>query len=437
MSPESAYAPPLQLRGGSTENLAARQHQLAHRARKARTHCHQEHVTTYDALQVREQSAYKQLTACNHQHEEGQTSCQPCSAGEHQPERGEATCIPCPTGRHAAVGSAQCSICAEEYYRPSADSPATECTACNAIPGVSCGLNATIATLNMTTGHWRHSTATAETFLCRSDGSWTPCTGGADAGVDGDGYCADGYRGPRCELCDGPAHSRHFHRLQARCDDCGDVSGRTVAISSAALLVALAYFGLDSAAVRTKGSTACGALLGGIRYAQAIWQAAGMRYKVKALVGFYQCIAAVPSAFDVVPPLGLEDYTRWIDLFELPSELENIFIPAACMGNYRTRLLIGSLWPVGLVLLVAAGVIGWELLQGCRRKTDRSPRGLLSACHAGLQRVLPFTLGLTFLVVPSTSMRIFRTFACETFQYDDDASRRYLYADLTLSCDSD
>jgi len=40
-------------------------------------------------------------------------------------------------------------------------------------------------------------------------------------------------------------------------------------------------------------------------------------------------------------------------------------------------------------------------------------------------------------VVPSTSMRIFRSFNCETFEYDQETSRRYLYADLTLSCDSD
>eukprot|EP00966_Prymnesium_polylepis_P269864 6234160-Prymnesium_polylepis.1 len=51
--------------------------------------------------------------------------------------------------------------------------------------------------------------------------------------------------------------------------------------------------------------------------------------------------------------------------------------------------------------------------------------------------MLPVTLGLTFLVVPSTSTRIFRAFLCETFQYDEDTKRRYLYADLTLSCDSD
>eukprot|EP00966_Prymnesium_polylepis_P280559 6482230-Prymnesium_polylepis.1 len=55
---------------------------------------------------------------------------------------------------------------------------------------------------------------------------------------------------------------------------------------------------------------------------------------------------------------------------------------------------------------------------------------------AGLRQVVPPMLGLTFLVLPSTSTRIFETFLCEKFKYDNDSSRRYLHADLTLSCDT-
>jgi len=57
---------------------------------------------------------------------------------------------------------------------------------------------------------------------------------------------------------------------------------------------------------------------------------------------------------------------------------------------------------------------------------------------AGLQRVLPLALGLTFLVLPSTSTRAFRTFLCEKIIYHDPSeTRRYLAADLALSCESD
>jgi hypothetical protein len=97
----------------------------------------------------------------------------------------------------------------------------------------------------------------------------------------------------------------------------------------------------------------------------------------------------------------LEEYTWWIDLFELPSDLENIFVPTACLGDYRTRILIGSLWPIGLLSLFAVGFVCWELLQRSWHKVEGASRSIRIAVIAGLQRVLPLTLRLTFLVVPS------------------------------------
>eukprot|EP00966_Prymnesium_polylepis_P180208 4172821-Prymnesium_polylepis.1 len=170
--------------------------------------------------------------------------------------------------------------------------------------------------------------------------------------------------------------------------------------------------------------------------ARAIWQAAGMRYKVKALVGFYQCVAAAPSVFDVQPPVGLEEYSKWTILLELPSELENVFIATSCLGNYHRRVLLGSLWPGGLVLLFALGFVGWDFLRRCSRG-DRTPQSSVATVKAGLQRVLPMTLAITFVVVPSTSMRIFRTFVCEPVEYGNGETRRYLKADLSYLCNSD
>jgi hypothetical protein len=110
-------------------------------------------------------------------------------------------------------------VCAEHHYRPYANSTKSECVPCERVAGIVCSANTTVVTFNLTAGYWRHSTATAETQPCKSDGSWTPCKGGANAGADGDGYCAQGYRGPRCELCDGPAYTRYFDKLEARCHD--------------------------------------------------------------------------------------------------------------------------------------------------------------------------------------------------------------------------
>ena len=83
-------------------------------------------------------------------------------------------------------------------------------------------------------------------------------------------------------------------------------------------------------------SNAYNALQMKARLAQKLWRKAGMRSKVKLFVGLYQCIAAVPSVYDVVVPSTLDHLTRWVDLIELPSDLGvNLIIPAECFGSYR------------------------------------------------------------------------------------------------------
>ena len=105
----------------------------------------------------------------------------------------------------------------------------------------------------------------------------------------------------------------------------------------------------------------------------------------------------------------------------------------------RTRIWVGSTWPLVVMFGCAVCLVGAEVVRRCSRADNRSLAARMRAALAsGLQRVLPPTLGLSFLVVPSTSTRIFRAFLCETFQYNDHTSRSYLYADLALSsCDSD
>eukprot|EP00966_Prymnesium_polylepis_P062156 1442362-Prymnesium_polylepis.1 len=316
----------------------------------------------------------------------GSSACSLCPEGEYQSSPAADTCKRCSVGHDSLDGSAACAFCASGYYRPRADSPVAECRACDALDGVSCGRNSTIATLSLAQGYWRHSTATIQTHRCRADGAWSPCRGGLGAGNDGDGYCEDGYRGPRCELCDGPAYSRHFDKLSASCNDCGDVSARSTVVACTVFVLLLAGVGLIATIHSLEGSARCGALVRWISGALAVWRAAGMRYKVKALVGFYQCISAVPSVFNVVAPVGLEQYTRWIDLLELPSELESIFVASACLGEYHERVLLSSSWPILFILVFAAGFIGWELLQAHRPASSAASLGVQSAVMAGLQR---------------------------------------------------
>jgi cobalamin biosynthesis protein CobD/CbiB len=78
-----------------------------------------------------------------------------------------------------------------------------------------------------------------------------------------------------------------------------------------------------------------------IRRLREIWRSAGMRFKLKAFCGLYQCISAVPSVFNVVIPPGLEEYTKWVNLLEFPADFGvDIIVPAACFGSYSRCLCL-------------------------------------------------------------------------------------------------
>eukprot|EP00966_Prymnesium_polylepis_P278485 6434361-Prymnesium_polylepis.1 len=76
---------------------------------------------------------------------------------------------------------------------------------------------------------------------------------------------------------------------------------RGAAVSCAMIALLLAIFSLHTAVQQHRGA-ACRYMLQGLERIQLIWKTAGMRFKIKAAVGFYQCIAAVPGGLNVVPP---------------------------------------------------------------------------------------------------------------------------------------
>ena len=188
--------------------------------------------------------------------------CERCPEGNYCD--GSGSVIPCEIGRYGALSADQASglqaanqctrcsaskttiregatsenecVCAAGFYV----NQYGRCQACSEDGGLRCGhLNTTLETVEILPGSWRISAGTAKLYACASKGGWTPCQGGADAGDQGDGYCADGYHGPRCELCDGPPYSKYFDKvLNARCQDCGDVTAKS-AIASCVIMIIL------------------------------------------------------------------------------------------------------------------------------------------------------------------------------------------------------
>jgi hypothetical protein len=88
----------------------------------------------------------------------------------------------------------------------------------------------------------------------------------------------------------------------------------------------------------------------------------------------------------------------------------------------RSRLLLGSCWPLILLGVAGACFITWELTQEFGQRSFARAR--VRAVRKGIQRVLPLTLLVTFLLVPSTSTRIYKTFLCDSFDYDGGKPRR-------------
>jgi hypothetical protein len=87
---------------------------------------------------------------------------------------------------------------------------------------------------------------------------------------------------------------------------------------------------------------------------------------------------------------------------------------------------------VVLVLVLGIGFIAREAVKDYH-STSRSTQ---SAVHRGLQCTVPWILIVSFVMVPSTSTYIFKTFLCDRIEYEPGEERRYLQNDLTLSCDS-
>ena len=77
-----------------------------------------------------------------------------------------------------------------------------------------------------------------------------------------------------------------------------------------------------------------------------IWRKAGLRFKLKAFCGLYQCISAIPSVYNVTVPPGLEEYTKWMNLLEFPADFGvDIIVPAACFGSYSRCALLDHVPP--------------------------------------------------------------------------------------------
>ena len=104
-------------------------------------------------------------------------------------------------------------------------------------------------------GYWRASVLSKTTYACqmRNGARWTPCLGSRNAsqgrrrlsGNEQGMLCADGYGGPKCEVC--VADQYYFAERDAKCHECGEVwrtLGWAVTGIAAAATLSGAIFGM-------------------------------------------------------------------------------------------------------------------------------------------------------------------------------------------------
>uniref|UniRef100_A0A7S4F8J4 Uncharacterized protein n=1 Tax=Chrysotila carterae TaxID=13221 RepID=A0A7S4F8J4_CHRCT len=374
--------------------------------------------------------------------ETGLSKCAQCGAGQYQPLRGMTECRVCATGTSSSIGNAACSICDSGFYKNFSFDSGDACTDCSFVNGIACPRNSTLDNLRIRQGYWRHSEQTRVVYDCRNgENGWTPCAGGRDAGVEGDGYCAPGYEGPVCEVCS--KTNSYFKESSARCVDCGDAIRNAVALLVACVFAIVLIVGLVStvrSSWQPRNATAASVLLQARRLYQ-VWRQLGMQSKVKQAIGFYQVVASTPTVFDVSLPD--ESYANWVRALSWPAFVDSIFLPGKCYSeNYLALLLSGSLWPWGAIAAGLVASVAWE--SACKGKRQRPSPSWRGTIARGVGRILPFALLLTFLCVVSASTRVFKTFLCDSFVFEDgDAAndykpvyRSYLHDDYSLDCSS-
>jgi hypothetical protein len=116
-------------------------------------------------------------------------------------------------------------------------------------------------------------------------------------------------------------------------------------------------------------------------------------------------------------------------------DIQEIVIPSECLGDARVQLLVGGLWPlVAVALLQLVLLVGDVAVAVWHKASLRSAR----VWKAGLLRGLPFSIFLSYCVLPSASRSTFQTWACESFGTSDDtlATAAYMRSDYSVACDA-
>jgi len=263
----------------------------------------------------------------------------------------------------------------------------------------------TLNTLDLEEGYWRTTLNSTEILQCVNK---KHCLGGANI-TD---MCADGYTGPLCAVCDSGYAAMGSGELLT-CEQCTGTSIFKIfawlifvlVILTAALFVSFrTLLSEDSQrSVRSRSAS----------FGKVYEKVTKYMPVVKIILSYFQVTGTLGLVYGIRFPTFFSTFTNIISgLFSL-----NLFVvmPLGCTmpaGHYASLLLYT------IIPFVLTGV-----LLGIRHLSqDKHLR----------TKIFEVFLAMTFVILTGVSVKIFSTFACQTFDGDYGS---YLKVDYSLKCD--
>jgi len=333
--------------------------------------------------------------------------------------------------------SARCNICVNgTFTRPGFEhSDQLQCDNC--LDDATCGLNTSVATVDIASGFWRLGPRSRELTRCWEEKGRTACRGGNFANASGEGYCFPGFTGPLCQLCEGSESEFYFNKEEIRCEKCPEIISMVLTVFAIGLgslfVVRIAFTQLKI--VRT-------IVLG-------IWdrmRKLAVLPKGKLMIAFFQCVAVLPNVYNLKPPPTYFQWLGWLTLFE--ADVFGFAFPGSCMpGGFAAKLTLRGVAP--LCLLTLLFFIFWfsnvvsALIKYCRGVVDEPAKGGKKQRKHGIfvrsiLDAMPLALFLGHFLCAPTSAAVFSSWSCQEFAVDSTSApsvaASFSRSDLSLKC---
>jgi len=356
----------------------------------------------------------------------GSEDYEPCLSGTFSSSNGSTICQSRPSSlgeTTSSIGSSCCDSCISGWY--CWDDWDRDCHFC--LLGADCSSSSTLQTLVLTEDKWRSHSTSLVVENCVFSGA---CSGGNGTR---DALCNVGFEGPLCAVC---SKDHYYDKAKNGCQDCSQtgesISTLIVLVIMSMTLILLVKIIFFPSFENSKGFGMIDKLSSLSISKDVIvekeeakeneeesqWKKS-LKVKAKIIFTFFQIV----SSFMWV--LSLDFPENFISFISSLGFINLDFVEAPPLGcymenNYIRQLVIMTLTSILLSLLLFVASKIYEHVKPEHKEEI-------------ITHYFSFFLTLTFLVFPSVSGKIFRTFSCDKL----DDGNFYLRADYSIDYESD